>query len=563
MSRIAPPLGLPSPAEEGAGATAVEAEAREDPSRCGGMGESTDGVIAEDGDFTSESTSSEGAGALLVDAAAIVAGAESSCCSVGADDGSTHDPQGAAFGLESWSQQPRPLANHFCLQGDRWEATRCVERRCTNMALAAAGTAFSLVSNAKRAVDLLKQVHGAPDEARFLRRLVDGMVPVLAVAREIGSRECAIGVVGPALDLWAEVLGDCARALERIRDDGGDGDGDDGSGSGGGTISTSAWMSQRDAITALSDRVAKSQGVLHLCLSALAFKAPGFHVKAPFRFIPSVVMRAHDLLLEFEFGRRSRDEPLRLCFGSLARRTRGSSVRRSGPETTWEHLAHGVEVTLAIDDRTQACLLSLTKPVRRSGAKHASASRSSPESDSESDGEDKSLQVRVDMATTFRRLAVDAGGQGRGADAFMATGDAPSYQIDRLLLSNVERIGDTSLELFEALVHLCRMKVSPSQRDCDPNILHPEYSPRKKEGRKLCADAALVWFACAERTALPVGGDRRGRRRDDGCGVGGHGRHRTLRGGRRGGGGGAGKGGRDAPGGQDGQAKRVRCGCVR
>ena len=113
MSRIAPPLGLPSPAEEGAGATAVEAEAREDPSRCGGMGESTDGVIAEDGDFTSESTSSEGAGALLVDAAAIVAGAESSCCSVGADDGSTHDPQGAAFGLESWSQQPRPLANHF------------------------------------------------------------------------------------------------------------------------------------------------------------------------------------------------------------------------------------------------------------------------------------------------------------------------------------------------------------------------------------------------------------------------------------------------------------------
>ena len=198
-------------------------------------------------------------------------------------------------------------------------------------ALAVAGTAFSLVSNAKKAVDILRDVSEAGSEAKFLSKLVSASLPAIAVAKALANRQDAIEVLGPALDLFSETLAECDHVLDRYSDE----DEDEanaqigGRAAGSGSASSEKWnkwfrkkkdgVSKRDLLVSICTRIQSAHQLLQLCLSTLNFKSPGFSLEKPFVFQPLVISKAHDFILEYEYGRVSQQT---IAFGMLGKRSR-------------------------------------------------------------------------------------------------------------------------------------------------------------------------------------------------------------------------------------------------
>ncbi len=198
------------------------------------------------------------------------------------------------------------------------------------MALAVTATAFSLVSNAKKAVDVLRDYSSAPAEVHFVCKLVEASMPILTVAKALCSRQAAIDVLAPPLDLYSATLAEVHRALP----EGGGEDGDEDeaaarSGKQRGVRRMESWnkwlarkkgdVSQRDIIAAICSRLQSCQQLLQLSLTALGYKVPAFKIDAAFVFQSGTMMRAHSFILEYEFGRTT---SVPICFGMLGRRTR-------------------------------------------------------------------------------------------------------------------------------------------------------------------------------------------------------------------------------------------------
>ena len=319
-------------------------------------------------------------------------------------------------------------------------------------ALAVAGTAFSLVSNAKKAVDILRDVSvKAPAEARFLAKLVQASLSSIAVAKALANREEAIDILAPALDLISETLANCEDVLE-------DGEMD-------ATSQASSWflkktdgISKKDIVSEFCRQIQAGQQLLQLCLCSLQAKCPGFNLEKPFVFDPLVVSKAHDWLLEFEYGRVKHSA---ICFGMLGKRNRASSIQQ-GSSSVWQHL-HYSRVHLVIEDGKK-CKLVFHKLLEDKKAKGGLDTNESQEGDnSEENSEDEDGQgssqsvdeVVVDRGTRCFRYTKR---EMKGLEVlFLEDKFDIVYQIDNYLL-HFERCAMVSAELFEAILSMCKLK---------------------------------------------------------------------------------------------------------
>jgi hypothetical protein len=350
-------------------------------------------------------------------------------------------------------------------------------------ALAVAGTAFSLVSNAKKAVDILRDVSEAGSEAKFLSKLVSASLPPIAVAKALANRQEAVEVLGPALDLFSETLAECEHVLDRYSDEE-----EEESSAPTGTRSASLssgssekwnkWfrkkkdgVSKRDLLVSICTRIQSAHQLLQLCLSSLNFKSPGFGLDKPFVFQPQVVSKAHDWLLEYEYGRVSQQT---IAFGMLGRRS-SSTIRQGHTQSVWEHLYY-CRVNLIIEDGKKCSLQfpKLRQKLRRKGdaldsdnntrrSNHAAAATAStsaveePLSDSDEEASDGTEEVVIDMGTRCFRYTKR---EMKGLDVlFLDDKFDIVYQIDSYLL-HFERCGMVSAEMFESIVSLCKFKNS-------------------------------------------------------------------------------------------------------
>ncbi|QDZ25339.1 hypothetical protein HOP50_16g78870 [Chloropicon primus] len=313
-------------------------------------------------------------------------------------------------------------------------------------ALAVASTAFSLVNNTKKAVDVFRSLKEAPalSTASFLKKLVLGSIPTLTIAKSLANRSEGVEILSPALDLFAETLEECTTILDgfkAFRDDQEEGEEQE---------TWNKWLQKKngkDALLSVCTRVQQSQQLLTMCLTSLQFSCPGLRIDQPFYFQPSVVSKAHDFLLEFEFGRMASQT---LAFAMLARRTRGSTVKSSA-QTVWEHLYY-CRVLLVIGDGKR-CTLQFPRLTKRPTGLGASQGEGS---DDEEEDFSRDLETfAIDRGTRFFRYTKT---EMRGLDVlFLEDKHDLVYQLDNYLI-HFERSGNVSAELFEAIICLCKLK---------------------------------------------------------------------------------------------------------
>jgi len=354
------------------------------------------------------------------------------------------------------------------------------------MALAVTATAFSLVHNAKKAVDVLRDYSSAPAELNFVCKLVDASMPVLSVAKALANRHEAIDLLAPPLDLYSETLAEVHRALP-------EGGGEDGPVAGkqkseGRSESWNKWLarkkgdvSQRDIIVAICGRLQSCQNLLQLSLTALSYRVPNFKLDAPFVFQSGIQMKAHDFLLEFEFGRTT---SVPICFGMLGRRTRSSTAQNAG-SSVWEHLYYCKAHLVCKDGKR--CALEFQKLRRTAAAAEAEESGGNRDSDSDDDGGDHAPAVEIDEATRFFRYTQR---DFRGLEVlFLEEKHDIVYQVENYLL-HFERCERISAELFEAIIQMCKLKNGKSYLS---QVLSIDKAPEMVKLKEHLAECGPYW----------------------------------------------------------------------
>ena len=254
-------------------------------------------------------------------------------------------------------------------------------------AITVLGASLGAVCHAKRCLEVLRTLKGAPAEARFLMGLAEAARPPLEAACALGARHGALPLLRPALALLKQVLAEAVQVLEEGAGDEdeeeGDGGararpgsasgsvaaagstrggerrpwllglrGDDGGvgregGEGGGGVeaasSREAWhrwlgqkrggLSRSEHCQEVCQRLAQAQQALQLALAALAAVQPGMvSVGAPFKFLPSAMEAARGMVHDFEMGRC---ESRGVCNGELHVQRRATSA---GGGQRWEAL---------------------------------------------------------------------------------------------------------------------------------------------------------------------------------------------------------------------------------
>ena len=250
-------------------------------------------------------------------------------------------------------------------------------------AISVLGASLGAVCHAKRCLEVLRTLKGAPAEARFLLGLAEAARPPLEAASALGARHGALPLLRPSLALLKQVLAEAVQVLEEGPEGGEDaedaGDAEGGGGARGGSGATSSseprgqqrrpwrlalldggssreaggeggeapsreawqrWLGQKRGGLSRSEqcqevcqRLAQAQQALQLALAALSAVQPGMvSVGAPFKFLPSAMEAARGTVHDFEMGRC---ESRGLCNGELHVQRRATSA---GGGQHWEAL---------------------------------------------------------------------------------------------------------------------------------------------------------------------------------------------------------------------------------
>ena len=250
-------------------------------------------------------------------------------------------------------------------------------------AISVLGASLGAVCHAKRCLEVLRTLKGAPAEARHLLGLAEAARPPLEAASALGARHGALPLLRPSLALLKQVLAEAVQVLEEGPEEGEDAEGagdaeggrgvrggsgapssseprgqprrpwrlallDGGSsreagGEGGETSSREAWqrwlgqkrggLSRAEQCQEVCQRLAQAQQALQLALAALSAVQPGMvSVGAPFKFLPSAMEAARGTVHDFEMGRC---ESRGLCNGELHVQRRATSA---GGGQHWEAL---------------------------------------------------------------------------------------------------------------------------------------------------------------------------------------------------------------------------------
>ena len=194
---------------------------------------------------------------------------------------------------------------------------------------------LGLVSNAKRAVDVFKEMTHVPDEGVLLWRLLDATSAPLELSTHLATRHATMPHIEAAVAITRQTIGRCEQLLQRgeeeddSRPESGDG--------------WAAWFSQKKGgverrvlVPQLCQNLQMCQQALQLGLTAIQVEfGPGSVTNAPFRLLDEAVDVARALIESFEMKRCSRQ----LLFHAEVWELAASATRKAGADWSSHGLA--------------------------------------------------------------------------------------------------------------------------------------------------------------------------------------------------------------------------------
>ena len=189
------------------------------------------------------------------------------------------------------------------------------------------GATLGLANNAKRAVDILKELGNVPEEGYLLWRLLDATSPALELAVELACRHETLRYVESAVAMTQRTIQRCEQVLQREEEEGDERPED--------AASWSTWFAvkkggveRRVLVKTLCENLSMCQQALQLGLMAVQVEFGPCRTQAPFQLLPDVVEAAKTMLESFEMGRC--DHQL-LCVAQLWELA-ASSTRQAGAD---------------------------------------------------------------------------------------------------------------------------------------------------------------------------------------------------------------------------------------
>lgn len=210
-------------------------------------------------------------------------------------------------------------------------------------ALGPLSASLGLVSNAKKAVDVFKEMsQDVPDEGFLLWRLLDATSVPLELSTQLATRHATMPYIEAAVAITRRTIARCEQLLER-----GEEEADDRADGG---ESWASWFSQKKGgverrvlVPQLCQNLQMCQQALQLGLSAIQVEFSGCITCPPFRLLPEVVDTARVLIESFEMQRCSR----RLLFNADIWEHAASATRKAGADWCSRGLA---QVWLKLQD---------------------------------------------------------------------------------------------------------------------------------------------------------------------------------------------------------------------
>jgi hypothetical protein len=192
---------------------------------------------------------------------------------------------------------------------------------------------LGLVGNAKKAVDVFKEMANVPDEGLLLWNLLDATSAPLELSSRLAARHETLPYIESAVAITRRTIGRCEQLLQR-----GEEEEDDRPQSG---ESWAAWFAQKKGgverrvlVPQLCQNLQMCQQALQLGLTSIQLEFGPGSANPPFRLLPAAVDAARTLIESFEMKRCSR----KLLFCAELWELAGSATRKAGAD--WS--AHGL-----------------------------------------------------------------------------------------------------------------------------------------------------------------------------------------------------------------------------